>query len=77
LRAHVALVGDTMPNKNCEIHLDNTRTKENIWKEYKTTRIDEGCEKPINYRQFLSMWNDCMPYVKIREHKVRGHALMN
>ena len=62
-----------MPNRDGEIHLDNCRTKQNIWQEYyKQRKEDEGFSKPLNYDAFLKMWGNCMPHVKIRKDKVRA-----
>ena len=69
LKAHVNLVGDSMPNRDGEIHLDAVRTKYDIWKEYFLLRKDEGFA-PLNHDAFLRMWIDCLPYVTLRKYKV-------
>jgi hypothetical protein len=63
------MVGDPMPNRDGEIHLDNCRSKKDIWKEYYETRAAEN-EQPLYLNAFYYMWETCMPHVKIPPHKV-------
>jgi len=61
------LVGDAMPNTNCEIHLEPIAIKE-VYGEY----IDDMTVSKmdtINSESFSQLWKDCFPYVLVREFK--------
>lgn len=63
---HFDLVGDKMPNKN-EIHLEPIGIEE-VFEEYVEDMV--AAKTPsIHLRSFYSMWENCFPYVKIREFK--------
>ena len=61
------------PNAD-EIHLDPIRKKD-VWEEYRIDPFvlshgdDEEKHKVLNYAQFVNIWNNCFPKVKIREYK--------
>jgi hypothetical protein len=63
------LIGDKIPNKRLEIHLEPT-AKQDIWKEYchdihHILLDDIG----LSYSAFVRLWNDHYPHVKIRQFK--------
>ena len=61
------LVGDKMPNKNNEIHLEPINIEE-VWEEYVEDML-AAKEGNLGLRAFESMWQSCFYYVKIREFK--------
>ena len=77
MEAHFNLVGDHMPNKGNEIHLE-TIEKKDIWQEYvndcaNILKIDT-C---MGYTHFVEYWNTFFQHVKIREYKaVSGKCYM-
>ena len=64
-----SLVGDFIPNKNEEIHLDACFTAESIHREYVANMKVVGEEKFLSYRSFNEVWDECFPNVKLRVFK--------
>lgn len=64
-----SLVGDFIPNKNEEIHLDACFTAESIHREYVANMKVVGEESFLSYRSFNEVWDECFPNVKLRVFK--------
>jgi len=64
-----SLVGDFIPNKNEEIHLDACFTAESIHREYVANMKALGDESFLSYRSFHEIWDECFPNVKLRVFK--------
>jgi len=77
MKAYFDLVGDHMPNKANEIHLETVEIKE-IWLEYVSDcanifKIDQ-C---MGYTHFVEYWHNFFSHVKIRAYKaVSGKCYM-
>lgn len=69
------LIGDAMPNKMGEIHLEPVEVKE-VWKEYCIDMNGSG-EPTLSLSSFRSIWNSCFQHVKIREFKAVTGASCN
>jgi hypothetical protein len=67
LSLYVALMGDSQPNRNEEIHLEH-RTKTDIHAEYVGQMKGRG-DDYISYNDFTIMWKQCFSHVKIRVYK--------
>jgi hypothetical protein len=63
------LVGDSVPNKYGEIHLEPVDVVD-IFLEYQRDLLDAVTEmKPLCYSAFCEVWKSCFPHVKIRAYK--------
>lgn len=62
------MVGDTVPNGDGEVHIDQTQNFEDIWKEYTGAMLALNKE-PLSLSYFARIRNDCFKHVKPREHK--------
>ena len=67
MHAHFEMIGDNIPNSDCEIHLEPISIKE-VWQEY-ADEMKGYNEEPLEVKAFGSMWVNCFPFVKIREYK--------
>ena len=77
MEAHFNLVGDHMPNKANEIHLETIEKKE-IWLEYVNDCANIfKLDKCMGYSHFTEFWQTYFSHVKIREYKaVSGKCYM-
>ena len=65
---HFQLVGDQQPNRDGKVHLDEGRTKKEIWKEYHD-KLDSLGLPTVNLNRFLYLWRRCFAHVTVRKHK--------
>lgn len=63
------LVGDFIPNRNGEIHLDACFTATDIHREYVENMKVIGEELYLSYDSFNEVWDACFPNVKLRVFK--------
>jgi hypothetical protein len=63
------LVGDFIPNRNGEIHLDACFTAKDIHREYVENMKVTREEFFLSYNAFNNVWDQCFPNVKLRVFK--------
>lgn len=69
LKQYLSNCGDDQPNRD-ESHLDHI-TKNEVYKDYllDLQQGENDDRATVTYSTFVKIWNDCLPYVKIREYK--------